>query len=222
MMATQFDRVYRCAAVAVLALLLQACGGGGSGGTEGEAGNNGALSSSSGSGGTPATSDTQPPSAPASLRIAGATPGSIVLSWAESTDNVSVSAYDVYRNGSYLATVSAPTLVFVDSGVSPSTSYRYLVKAKDGAGNASDFSVEIVGFTPASSAVKDTQPPSAPGNVRAAGATQISVSVSWDAASDDVGISIYEIIRDGVQISSVSGSALSYTLTGLQLSLIHI
>jgi glucosylceramidase len=80
-------------------------------------------------------SDTTPPSAPAGLTASGTTSSSTTLNWTASTDNVGVAGYDVYRNGTQVATTTATS--YTDTGLSPSTSYSYTVKAYDAAGNVS-------------------------------------------------------------------------------------
>lgn len=67
----------------------------------------------------------------------------------------------------------------------------------------------LLGAPPA----EDTTPPSAPANLVATGATQTSVSLSWSAASDDVGVSEYRVYRDGALVGTTT--ATSFTVTGL-------
>jgi chitodextrinase len=57
----------------------------------------------------------------------------------------------------------------------------------------------------------DTQAPSVPSNVTATvvGATQ--VDLSWQASTDNVGVSGYTIYRDNSMIATVAGSTLAYT-----------
>ncbi|MGH3072855.1 MAG: fibronectin type III domain-containing protein [Gaiellaceae bacterium] len=59
----------------------------------------------------------------------------------------------------------------------------------------------------------DTTPPSTPQNVRVTNATQSSVSIAWNASTDDVGVAGYGVYRDG----SLSGTttATSATFQGL-------
>ncbi|WP_251153905.1 endo-1,4-beta-xylanase [Cellulosimicrobium sp. Marseille-Q4280] len=60
----------------------------------------------------------------------------------------------------------------------------------------------------------DDQAPSAPTGLRVSGATPSSVSLAWDAASDDTGVTGYRVFRDGTQVAEVA--ATSYTDTGLE------
>ncbi|VUD46903.1 Quinoprotein glucose dehydrogenase B [Thalassocella blandensis] len=85
--------------------------------------------------------DTIPPSIP--LQLSGVSEGtSIRLSWQESTDNVGVSGYDVYRNSEFVATT--PYNTFVDTGLSQNTEYTYQIAARDAQGNTSDPSQSIL------------------------------------------------------------------------------
>lgn len=80
----------------------------------------------------PQPADTQPPTAPV-LSSTSKTAQSVTLSWTASTDNVGVTGYDVYVNGAYHATTTNRTMVI--SRLTPYTSYRFMVRAKDAAGN---------------------------------------------------------------------------------------
>ena len=86
-------------------------------------------------GGQAPTTDTQTPSTVTNLTVSGKTTNTVSLTWNASTDNVGVSSYDVYMNGSLKTNVvSTSTTV---SGLNPSTTYNFYVKAKDAAGNVS-------------------------------------------------------------------------------------
>ncbi|MFC5287376.1 fibronectin type III domain-containing protein [Actinokineospora guangxiensis] len=157
---------------------------------------------------TAAAPDTQAPSAPSSLEVTGATQSSITLSWLPSTDDVGVTAYEVRSGGSAVASTSATTAT-VD-GLSPDTAYRYTVVAKDAAGNTSPASAEVTGRT---AAAPDTQAPSAPGGLRATDTTETSVALAWNAASDNVGVTEYEVFRGSTSLGTVPGT--TRLVTGL-------
>ena len=148
---------------------------------------------------TPITpTDTQAPSAPANLSASGAV-SSASLSWTASTDNVGVTRYDLYRSTTSGFTPSAANRIAQPSGTSYTDSslaagtYYYKVQAEDGAGNLSASSNE------ASAIVGDTSPPTAPGALSASGAVG-KATLSWGAATDNVGVVKYDLYR-----SSVSG-----------------
>ncbi|MFJ3902948.1 glycosyl hydrolase family 8 [Streptomyces sp. NPDC090025] len=87
------------------------------------------------SSGTPPTGDTEAPSTPGTPSASATTASSVSLAWTAATDNVGVTAYDVYRDGALVGT--SGTTAYTDGGLTASTSYRYTVKARDAAGNAS-------------------------------------------------------------------------------------
>lgn len=59
----------------------------------------------------------------------------------------------------------------------------------------------------------DTTSPSAPSNLTAIASDSTNVSLSWTASSDNVGVTSYQIYRDGVQIGTSTQTR--YTDTGL-------
>ncbi|MEV7552070.1 proprotein convertase P-domain-containing protein [Amycolatopsis sp. NPDC089917] len=89
--------------------------------------------------------DTSAPTAPGNARTTGTTANTVSLAWDASTDNVSVTGYDVY-NGSALATSVSVTSATV-TGLSPDTSYNFTVKARDAAGNVSPASGVVAAKT---------------------------------------------------------------------------
>jgi hypothetical protein len=84
----------------------------------------------------PPVRDAQPPTAPV-LRSAVLKSGQIGLSWTAATDNAGVTGYQIFRNGSRLATVSGGTLTYSDSQIVATAGYTYMLKAVDAAGNVS-------------------------------------------------------------------------------------
>ena len=78
--------------------------------------------------------DTQPPSVPTQLR--GAVSGTTAtLTWAASTDNVAVVAYDIYRGNVIAGSTAA--LTYTDTGLAANTTYQYTLAARDAQNNVS-------------------------------------------------------------------------------------
>jgi hypothetical protein len=80
-------------------------------------------------------SDTTPPSTPDNLQATAISASQIDLSWDASTDDVGVTGYRIYRDGTQIDTTASTT--YQDTGLSASTAYMYTVSAIDGAGNES-------------------------------------------------------------------------------------
>ncbi|MFF2568636.1 carbohydrate binding domain-containing protein [Streptomyces sp. NPDC101191] len=62
----------------------------------------------------------------------------------------------------------------------------------------------------------DTQAPSAPSSLRSTGRTASSVSLTWGAASDNVGVTGYDVYQGATKVSTVTGT--SATVGGLTAS----
>ena len=95
---------------------------------------------------TEGTPDIQAPTAPTSLTSADVTPASLTLTWNASTDNVAVTGYDVYQNGTLLGTTTGTS--YNVPGLTAATTYSFYVKAYDAAGNVSAASPSISVTTP--------------------------------------------------------------------------
>jgi len=84
----------------------------------------------------PSTGDTQAPTAPTNLAYTQPASGQISLAWNASTDNVGVTGYDIYANGTLRSSVDANVRTFTD-GQPASATVAYFVRAHDAAGNQS-------------------------------------------------------------------------------------
>jgi chitodextrinase len=159
---------------------------------------------------TPALSDTQAPSIPSGLGAVSPTPNQVNLSWNASTDNVGVTGYTIYRNGTNLTTVPGNILAYSDTTVTPSTAYAYTLDAFDLAGNHSAVSTAVNVTTGAQA---DTQAPTVPSGLNAVSSSPTKVDLSWAASTDNVGVTGYTIYRGGSSLTTVSGSTLSFSDT---------
>jgi glucose/arabinose dehydrogenase/chitodextrinase len=152
--------------------------------------------------------DTEAPSAPADLSAQAPSADRVSLGWSAATDNVGVIGYEIYRDGVLLATRGTGTS-YTDATVQSRTAYEYAVRALDAAGNRSAPAGPRTVTTPAP---PDTQAPSAPAGLSATAAGPRKIDLSWNAASDDTGVTAYEVYRDG-QLLAVTGDATSHSDT---------
>ena len=122
-------------------------------------------------------------------------PNQSALSWSPSTESGgSVSTYLVERcqgtscdSFSQIGTAAGTT--FNDTGLAPSTTYSYRVRAKDTAKNIGPYS-DVVTFT------IPTTIPAAPGNVTATAVSSRGITVSWIASVENGGtVSSYSLER---------------------------
>ncbi len=154
--------------------------------------------------------DTTAPSAPPNLTATQPTQNKTVLTWSPAADNIAVSAYDVYRNNVYLGTSTPDATTYTDATAVAGAGYTYRVAARDLAGNTASASVAVNG-----GGSTDTTPPTAPTGLTATATGATTVSLSWGASTDNVGVTGYTILRGGTAIASVGASVTSYGDTGL-------
>jgi mannan endo-1,4-beta-mannosidase len=151
-------------------------------------------------GGTP---DNQVPTTPGTPTASGVTSSSATLSWSASTDNVGVSGYEILRatgasGGTFASVGNSATTSFTASGLSPSSTYRFTVRARDAAGNVSASS---------SAATVTTQAGPVTGPCRVTYQTQ-----NWGGGSGFTG----NITIANTGTAAVTGWTLGFTFPGNQ------
>ena len=91
--------------------------------------------------------DTQAPTEPTNLVVTTTTSNTASVSWSAATDNVAVTGYDLYVNGTLKSTETG--LAATVSGLNPSTSYSFYLIARDAERNSSPASTTVDGTTTA-------------------------------------------------------------------------
>ena len=99
-----------------------------------------------GPGGTGPPPDTTPPTVPGGLTAGSPTSSSLALSWSAASDANGVDHYDVVRGTNAPQSVGNVTS-WTATGLSPSTSYSFKVRACDAAGNCSAYGATVSGTT---------------------------------------------------------------------------
>ena len=146
--------------------------------------------------------DTTPPEAPSGLTATVGRLGEVRLGWQPGSDDLGVTGYEVYRDGSKVADVG-PVTEFTDETASPETTYEYTVRAKDAGGNASAFSDPASVTTPR----RDTTAPTSPSDLSAVAVSFDRVDLSWNAATDEEsGVESYRVYRDGERVQTVDAT----------------
>ncbi len=167
-------------------------------------------SSSTSSSSTSSTVETpDAPGAPVNVRALLQSNGSVAISWSAPSGTTPTS-YEVFRNGTKIATVDDATS-HTDSSVQPGEQYLYRLRSVGS--NPETVSDQ----TPAISiSVPDNEPetPGVPGNPRFVIQTNGSVAITWSAPSGTSPTG-YEIFRDGSSLTVVR-TGTSYTDTTTQ------
>lgn len=147
-----------------------------------------------------------PPQKPGNLRSTAKTASSVSLAWDAATDNGLIVDYDIYKDGTLAGSVAGTSTTL--NNLTPLTSYTFTVKARDTGGNLSPPSDSLTVTT-----APDTQAPAKPTNFRSTGETSTSVSLAWNAAIDNVGVTSYEVYVGPTLNQTTSGT--NATVTGL-------
>ncbi|PTX63070.1 putative secreted protein (Por secretion system target) [Kordia periserrulae] len=151
------------------------------------------------------TPDTEAPTIPTNIIASNIGETTATLNWTASTDNVGVSAYDVYQDGTLIGSTAFTN--YNVSGLTIFNTYTFTVRAKDAAGNTSATSAGTNVTT------VDTTAPTVPTNVIASNETQTTIDLSWTASTDNVGVTSYEIYSSGALVTATTST--SYQVTGL-------
>ena len=152
------------------------------------------------------SSDTTAPSAPV-LSSNAKTATSVSLSWTAATDNVGVSGYDVLVNGVKNNSSNITGTTYTVNSLTSVTSYEFQVIAKDAAGNSKGSN--LINVT-----TNDGIAPSAP-VLSSPSKTASSIDLSWTAATDNVGVSGYDVYLNGNKNNSSNITGTTYSVTGL-------
>jgi glucuronoarabinoxylan endo-1,4-beta-xylanase len=97
----------------------------------------------------------------------------------------------------------------VTQTVPPGTSHLSVWTWKSGA--IGSFFLDDVCLTITGSPATDTQAPSVPAGLAASAVTTSAFTLAWTAATDNVGVTGYEVFRNGVSIGTPSGTSLGVT-----------
>ena len=154
--------------------------------------------------------DTQAPTAVSDLSSANVSATSVQLTWSPSTDNTGVTNYEIFQDAVSIGNSGSATSFNV-TGLTASNTYQFSVIAEDNAGNRSGAgnAIDVTTLAP-----PDTIAPSTISDLTASNTSEVSTLLSWSAASDNVGVTNYEIFSDSESIGNV-GILTSFSVNGL-------
>jgi hypothetical protein len=139
------------------------------------------------------------------------------------TDNSSVeTTYEIWRKktgGIYqlAGKTAANATSFHDSGLEPSTTYNYKIRAVNTTGRSKYAPSDNVNTNLVITTLQDLISPSAPTGVAVTANTVSTVSLKWNASTDNTGISKYVIFYGTDSVATVT-NVTSATVTGLTLN----
>ena len=178
--------------------------------------------------------DITPPIFGGATSVSGSGPTTLTVNWAAATDNVTPAASIQYficstttpsgcNGGAFVAAANVTGATkYTFPALTPTTTYYFVVRAQDAAGNRDTNNVEVSGIT-----VSDSVPPTFGGLTSATTAGAATVTLGWTAATDNVSTSaqiVYDIFYSTTpgsenfaappQATTVPG-ATTYTIGGL-------
>lgn len=135
---------------------------------------------------------------PTNIKVTNITKHTSTLSWDAQT---TARAYNVYRDGSKIATIKEN--YFEDRHLTPSTEYKYEIEAIGQSGELSEKS-EAISVKTLDESAKEA--PTAPSGLHSMGETEESISLMWNKSTHSSGIKTYEIYRDNLLIGETTAT----------------
>ncbi|WP_107059077.1 fibronectin type III domain-containing protein [Streptomyces sp. NRRL B-1347] len=156
-----------------------------------------------------------PPDAPRGVTVQAGSATSVHVMWNRSTSRTGIDGYEVYRGATRVKRVPAAQHMVDITGLEPSATYTFSVRARDADGNLSADSKKLTVTTPAAAAA-DTRAPSRPRELRGEAEGGHAATLSWGASKDDRSVASYEIYQGTTKIHSVGGGTTDTLITGLR------
>jgi chitinase len=117
------------------------------------------------------------------------------MAWNASTDNVGVAGYNAWLNGAKVGTTKATSYTFAN--LKCGTTYTVGLEAFDAAGNTSSRDAASGPMATLACATADppadTTAPTTPGALSLSSITATSLTASWSASTDQVGVAGYSV-----------------------------
>jgi chitodextrinase len=163
--------------------------------------------------GTQSPADTTKPSVNITSPANGATVNGSITIAANASDNVGVTKVEFYDGSTLVGSSSTQPYSYMWNTKNASAgSHTLTAKAYDAANNVTTSAAVQVTVT---NTTADTTQPSVPSGLAVMGVTTSSVSLSWNASTDNVGVTGYRIYRYGGSTSSATVTTTSFTDSGL-------
>ncbi len=156
------------------------------------------------------------PDAPSDIIATTLSRTSIRIDWNQNANpQNNETGFEVFRGaasaGPYqLVTITAPDAAsYTDKKLNPGTQYFYKVRAINNNGASS------VPNAVQATTQRDTTAPTAPGNLKVVSFSGNSVSLSWNASSDDVEVTNYDVYVNGIRMYILGGNTTAFTVYNL-------
>ncbi|MEU7603756.1 fibronectin type III domain-containing protein [Streptomyces sp. NPDC040724] len=159
--------------------------------------------------------DTEPPPAPAGLTAQAGSATTVHVMWNAAADRDGVTGYRVFEGDRLVRELPAGQTMVDVTGLAPQTGYAFTVRAEDAAGNLSEPAPAARTTTPAAKA-EDRTAPTAPATTTGRATGPRAAALSWTAATDDTGVTAYDVYQGGVRIHTAGPGESGTALSGLR------
>ena len=157
-----------------------------------------------------------PPSPAANLVATTLSFTKVQLAWARNPHPTNVeTGFEIYRSTTsggpwtFIGQVPTDTVGYIDQGLTPNTTYYYVVRAIDSTAAAA-LSNQAIAVT-----ASDKTPPTPPTNLQVVTTTSTSVSLIWNSATDNVAVTGYYIYVNGAKSYATSAGDTTFTASDL-------
>jgi chitinase len=145
--------------------------------------------------------DTTPPSVSIVSPTSGATVSGTVQVQVSASDDIGVTKVTLAVDGATTGTLTASPWTFdVGTLALANGTHSFAATASDAAGNSATAQVTVT----VQNAAADTTAPSKPSNVKVAVAGTTQVALFWTPSTDTVGVTAYDVYRDGAQVAETT------------------
>ncbi|MFD5874656.1 fibronectin type III domain-containing protein [Streptomyces sp. NPDC060322] len=145
----------------------------------------------------PAPDDKKAPTIPVGLRGEADSARTVTLSWGGSTDDVGVTAYDVYQEDARIHSVPGTGTTARLTGLRPGTVYTFTVRARDAADRSSPDSGPLDLTTPSAPGDPASTAPTGLRTRTTAQQKEFVVDLSWDQPDTGGTIPAYQLFLNG-------------------------
>lgn len=160
-------------------------------------------------------SDTTPPAVPAGLTAQAGSATSVHVMWQSPAPSDGVTSFLVYQADRLVRELPADKTMTDITGLTPRTAYAFTVRARDAAGNTSPAGAAASATTPAATA-EDRLAPTAPPRTEGRALGPTSARLTWAAATDDTGVTAYDVYQGEARIHTVGPGTTTTVLEDLR------
>ena len=166
------------------------------------------------------TTGNNPPAAPTAASATKIEDHWVTLTWSGASDDFGVTGYNIYNGMTKVNGVPIAGNTFEVGGLTPASPYTFTIAAVDGSGVESmansDPAKQLSPPVILTTAVLDATVPTLPVNFKMVHVDSNSAIFTWSAASDNVGVTAYQVFQNGTGIiPKLAGTSLVYLASGL-------